>query len=146
VAHFVLSRPIAAPPNTVFDVVTDHRSYSDYTPLRKAVLEREGAPEPDGLGAIRALHLVGPPMREEVVGFERPNRFVYRLLSGLPVRDHVGTVTISGNGTGSLMRYEIETTPTVPLAGAAVVAAMKVAIGRLMGGVAAEAERRASAG
>lgn len=144
-AHFMISRPIAASPNTVFDVVTDHRRYPDYTPIRKVVLEREGAPEADGVGAIRALHVVGPPQREEVVDFERPSRFTYKLLSGLPVRDHVGTVTISGNGNGSLLRYEIDTTPTVPLAGFAVVGTLKVAVGRLMAGVAAEAERRASA-
>jgi uncharacterized protein YndB with AHSA1/START domain len=143
-AHFVISRPIAAPPDTVFDVITDHRAYPEYTPIRKTVLEREGAPEPDGVGAVRALHVAGPPLREEVVGYERPNRFVYKLLSGLPVRDHLGTVTISENGSGSLMRYEIDTTPTVPLVGAAVVGALKLGVGRIMTGVAGEAERRAA--
>jgi uncharacterized protein YndB with AHSA1/START domain len=142
-AHFVISRPIAAPPDTVFDVVTDHRRYSEYTPLRKVVLEREGTPEPDGTGAIRALHLAGPPIREEVLDFERPSRFTYTVISGLPVRDHLGTVTISENGSGSLMRYEIETTPTIPVVGFAVVGTLKLGVGRLMAGVAAEAERRA---
>ncbi|CAN5250995.1 hypothetical protein BH09ACT12_BH09ACT12_06890 [soil metagenome] len=30
--------------------------------------------------------------------FERPTRFVYRLVSGLPVRDHVGTVQAAEAG------------------------------------------------
>jgi hypothetical protein len=78
-----------------------------------------------------------------VLAYERPSRFTYRLLSGLPVRDHVGEVTLSPEAGGTRISYRIETSPTVPLAGAGLVAAMRLAIGRLLAGVAAEAERRA---
>ena len=89
-ASFRYVRQVAAPPEVVFDVLTDHRRYTEITPLRKAELEREGEPAPNGLGAIRVLSaLPGPPMREEVIGYERPSRFSYKLLSGLPVRDVV---------------------------------------------------------
>ena len=56
-ADFTLTRRIEAPPEVVFDTITDHRRYSDYTPIRRAELEREGDAEPNGKGAIRALHL-----------------------------------------------------------------------------------------
>ena len=141
-ADFTLTRRIAAAPDVVFDTITDHRRYSDYTPIRRAELEREGDEEPNGKGAIRALHLAGPPMRERVVAFERPHLFTYELLSGLPVRDHVGTVTLDARDGGTLMTYRIETTPTIPLSGPVVVGGMKVAIGRLMAAVAKEAESR----
>ena len=45
----------------------------------------EGEPAPNGLGAIRKIVAVGPPIREEVVTFEPPSRFAYTLLSGAPV-------------------------------------------------------------
>lgn len=140
---FTLVRSVAAPPDTVFDVVSNHRGYPAFTPLRKARLEREGAPEPDGIGAIRSLSVLGPPMREEVFEFERPTRMSYRLLSGLPLRDHVGTVVLTPQGEGTQVAYAITTTPTLPGARALTMRIMRVAIGQLLAGVAKEAERRA---
>ena len=145
-ASFTFTREIAAPAETVFEVLTDHRRYTELTPLRKAELEREGTPAPNGVGAIRKLTAVGPPMREEVIAFEAPSRFSYTVLSGLPVRDHVGTVELSSNGNGTKMVYAVRTHPTLPLVGFAVVAAIKRAIGGLIDGVASESERRAAAG
>jgi uncharacterized protein YndB with AHSA1/START domain len=145
-ASFRYVRQVAAPPETVFDVLTDHRRYPEITRLRKAELEREGEPEPNGLGAIRALTVAGPPMREEVIGYERPNRFSYKILSGLPVRDHVGTVELRPKDGGTEVTYAVKTTPTIPLAGPAFMAILKKAIRDLIAGVAKESERRAANG
>jgi uncharacterized protein YndB with AHSA1/START domain len=145
-ASFTLTREIGAPPETVFAVLTDHRKYSELTPLRKSVLEREGEPAPNGLGAIRKLSAVGPPLREEVIAYEPVERFSYKLLSGLPVRDHVGTVELSAGGSGTKMVYAVRTQPTVPVVGAVVVAVVKQAVKGLIDGIAKESERRAAAG
>lgn len=145
-ASFTLQREIQAPPAVVFDVLTDHRGYAKLTALRSSELEREGEPAPNGVGAIRSLRAVGPPMREEVLAYERPQRFSYTVLSGLPVRDHIGTVELLPAGEGTKVTYAVRTMPTVPLAGFLVVAAIKRAIQQLLNGVAAEAERRVSAG
>ena len=154
---FTLTREIDAPPAVVFDTVTDHRRYPEFTPIRRAELEREGDDVPLGPGAIRALHVLGPPVREQVVAYREPELFAYRLLSGLPLRDHTGTVRFepigtagggagSAGGAGTRMSYTIETTPVVPLSGPAVVAGARLAIGRLMAAVGAEAERRVAKG
>jgi len=137
-------RQVAAPPEVVFDVLTDHRRYNEITPVRKAELEREGEPAPNGVGAIRVLTVVPPPMREEVIAYERPQRFSYKILSGLPVRDHVGTVELKATGGGTEMAYAVKTTPTIPLAGPVFMAILKKAIRDLMAGVAKESERRAA--
>jgi uncharacterized protein YndB with AHSA1/START domain len=144
-ASFTYVRHVAAPPQTVFDVLTDHRGYAAITPLRKSELEREGDPPPNGVGAIRALTSIGPPLREEVLSYEPPNRFSYTLLSGAPVRDHLGTVELSPEGEGTRMVYAVRTFSTVPLVGAAVVAVAKQTIKTLVKGVVAESERRAAA-
>jgi uncharacterized protein YndB with AHSA1/START domain len=144
-ASFTFERQIAAPPQTVFDVLTDHRLYSRMTPLRKAELEREGEPAPNGVGAIRVFSAVGPPLREEVVAYNPPERFSYRLLSGLPVRDHVGTVELHPDGEGTRMVYAVKTIPTVPLVGGAVIAAIKQGVAALVRGISNESERRAAA-
>lgn len=144
-ASFTFTREIGAPPETVFAVLTDHRKYSELTPLRKSVLEREGEADVNGVGAIRKLTVVGPPMREEVIAYEAPSRFSYTVLSGLPVRDHVGTVELTADGTGTKMVYAVRTQPTLPVVGFAVVAGIKQAVKGLIDGVARESERRAAA-
>jgi uncharacterized protein YndB with AHSA1/START domain len=143
-ATFTYVRQVAAPPEIVFDVLTDPRRYTEITPLRRAELEREGEPEPNGVGAIRVLGVAGPPMREEVLAYERPRRFSYTLLSGLPVRDHVGTVDLEPKDGGTEVTYAVKTTPTIPLAGPVFMAGLKKAIRDLIGGVAKESEHRAA--
>jgi len=145
VASFTLVREIGAPPEVVFDVLTDHRRYAEMTALRRSVLEREGEPAPNGVGSIRLLTAVGPPLREETIVFERPTRFSYKILSGLPVRDHVGTAALEPSGEGTKVTYAVHTTPTLPVIGGAVVAGVKLAIGQLLDGVTAEAERQSVA-
>jgi len=140
---FTLTRAVAAPPEVVFDTITDHPSYPEFTPIRRAVLEREGDGAPNGVGAIRALHVLGPPIRERVLDYRRPQRFSYEVLSGVPVKSQVGTVTIEASPSGSVIRYRLELEPLLPGTGRPVAAVAKAALGRLMSGVAAEAERRA---
>jgi uncharacterized protein YndB with AHSA1/START domain len=144
-ASFTFVREIKAPPEVVFELLTDHRGYADLTPLRRVDLEREGEPPPNGIGAIRVLHAVGPPLREEVIAYSPPSRFSYKVLSGLPVRDHVGTVELSVHGEGTRVVYAVRTHPTVPVVGRAVVVGVRQGIKQLLNGVAAEAERRAAA-
>lgn len=145
-ASFRYVRQVAAPPEVVFDVLTDHRRYHELTPLRKAELEREGEPAPNGVGAIRVLSVAGPPMREEVIAYERPSRFSYKILSGLPVRDHVGTVDLKAANGGTEITYAVKTTPTIPLAGPVFMVVLKKAIRDLIKGVTKESERRAANG
>jgi uncharacterized protein YndB with AHSA1/START domain len=144
-ASFTLERRIAAPPKTVFDVLTDHRGYAKITPMRKVVLEREGNPAPNGAGAIRVLYSVGPPLREEIVSYEAPTRFSYKVFAGAPIRDHLGTVELSPDGDGTRMVYAVKMLPTVPLGGGVVIGAIKQGIKVLIRGVTNESEKRAAA-
>lgn len=41
-ARFRYERRVAAPPEVVFDVLTDHRRYAELTALPASELEREG--------------------------------------------------------------------------------------------------------
>jgi uncharacterized protein YndB with AHSA1/START domain len=144
-ASFTFVRQVAAPPEIVFEVATDHRRYAEITPLRRSALEREGEPAPNGVGAIRVLGAIGPPLREEVIDYEPNSRFSYKLLSGAPLRDHVGTVELTPEAGGTKMVYAVRTTPTMPLAGGIVVAVSRFGVKQLVDGITAEAERRAGA-
>jgi uncharacterized protein YndB with AHSA1/START domain len=144
-ASFTFVREVKAPPEVVFDVLTDHRRYAEITPLRKSVLEREGEPAPNGVGAIRKLSAVGPSLREETIVYERPSRFSYKLLSGVPLRDHVGTVELTPQAAGTKLTYAVRTQPTLPLVGGVAVAVAKFGVKQLVDGIVAEAERCAAA-
>ncbi|HYJ20571.1 MAG TPA: SRPBCC family protein, partial [Solirubrobacterales bacterium] len=98
-ASFTYARQVAAPPETVFEVLTDHRGYAKITPLRKAELEREGEPAPNGVGAIRKLSAVGPPLREEVLAYEPGRRFAMTWQLGRP-RDKSGEVEVTFQSRG----------------------------------------------
>jgi Polyketide cyclase / dehydrase and lipid transport len=145
-ASFTFVREVKAKPEIVFDVLTDHRRYAELTPLRKSELEREGVPAPNGVGAIRVVSSVGPPLREEVISYERPSRFSYKVISGAPIRDHLGTVLLEPASAGTKVTYAVKMTPTVPLVGSAVTGLTKLGIKSLLKGVVAESERRAAAG
>lgn len=140
------TKDIAAPPDVVFDVLTDHLGYVRITPLRAVKMEREGSPEPNGLGAIRVIYPLGerlPSAREEVVEFEPPRRFGYRVISGLPARHVQGDVTLEPTPTGTRMVYRHEVVPSFPAPAAAIRAGMRAVIGTLVRAVTKESERRA---
>jgi uncharacterized protein YndB with AHSA1/START domain len=146
-ASFTYERQVAAPPETVFAVLTEHHLYAQITPMRRSVLEREGEPAPNGVGAIRVLTSVGPPLREEVIAYDPSTRFSYKLLSGAPLRDHIGTVELTPQDGGTTkVVYAVRTTPTLPLVGGAVIAVVKQAIKQLLNGIVKESERRAANG
>jgi hypothetical protein len=53
-------RSIPAPPERVFDLISDHAGYVRFRGIRRSELLREGRPPPNGVGAIRRV-LIGPP-------------------------------------------------------------------------------------
>jgi hypothetical protein len=145
-ATFTLHAEINAPIDTVFDVLSDHRSYQNITPLRSSTLEREGTPEVNGVGAIRRLALAGPPIREEITEFERPRLLSYKALSGVPAKSHAGMVRLSERGDGTILTWHIDSTPKLPIPNPVYVTAMKPVINQLLRGVVKESERRAKSG
>jgi uncharacterized protein YndB with AHSA1/START domain len=144
--EFTIERAIDASAETVFETITDHEAYPEFTPIRRAVIERPGDRALNGVGAVRALHLAGPPIREEILDYEPGRLLRYRVLSGIPpLRSQVGTVSLepAGSREQCVMSYEIEAEPLVPYTGGPLGLAMRAALGRLVAGVAGEAERRA---
>jgi uncharacterized protein YndB with AHSA1/START domain len=141
---FTLTQSIDAPPETVFDVLADHRGMPKISAIRRVDIEKEGDPAPGGLGTIRVLHLAGPPVREEIVAYEPPTHFAYKILKGAPVRDHLGDVTLEKIAGGTFVTYRTDVKP-VPVAGHAFAGMLRaVAIPVLLRGLKKESERRAA--
>ena len=139
-ATFTINRTVRAPIERVFDKLTDHAAYAQMTPMRTSSLEREGDPAPNGVGAIRKLGLAGPPIREEVVGYERPTFFSYKALSGLPVSEHLGEVKLRDVGGRTEMTYTVSFTAKIPHTEPVVGAVLRQAVGALVRGIVKAAE------
>jgi uncharacterized protein YndB with AHSA1/START domain len=140
--EFTLRHTTTAPIEKVFDVLTDHRGMADYVPLlRRSTLDREGTPAPNGVGAVRRLEAVGPAIVEEIIDYQRPTGYAYKLISGAPVRDHVGTVSLREAGTGTEASWHLVSTPKIPGLGWLLTPVLKKVIGDLFKGAIATAER-----
>jgi uncharacterized protein YndB with AHSA1/START domain len=89
------------PPDRVFARLADALSWPRWSPIGAAEIERPGP----GEGEIRRFTTGRVVNREEVVVFEPPHRFAYRLLSGLPLRGYVAEVVIAPTGDGSRIEW-----------------------------------------
>lgn len=108
----------------VWSVLVDHEGMSSWGPGLTVALQTEGAPDRNGLGAVRKITAPGPApaIVEEVVTFE-PNRvFGYRALSGVPFKNYGGTVTLTPQGESTRIDYAINLEPRVPVVEKAVAA------------------------
>jgi uncharacterized protein YndB with AHSA1/START domain len=142
--EFTLTRTTTAPIETVFDALTNHRGIADYVwAVRRSTLDREGVPAPNGVGAVRRLEAVGPPIVEEIIDYQRPTRYAYKMLSGAPVRDHVGTVELREAGTGTEVSWHLRSTPKIPGGNWLLSVVLHRVIGELLKGAVKAAEGRA---
>ncbi|HMC38471.1 MAG TPA: SRPBCC family protein [Acidimicrobiales bacterium] len=106
-AHLVRAEAdTPAPIESVWHLLSAVETWPTWSRHKLARLERDGRPTPDGVGAIRVLG-VNPAKpakcnREEVVTFDAPTHFGYKLLSGQPLDDYHSEVTLlprPGGGT-----------------------------------------------
>jgi uncharacterized protein YndB with AHSA1/START domain len=114
-AHTRATGHSTASPEIVWEILSDHTRMADWAPLRSSSLERQGDPPPDGVGAIRVLRAVGPPLREEITEFEPPKRLAYTVLSGLPVRNYRAEVELTPSpGGGTDVVWQVSCEPRIP--------------------------------
>ena len=95
----------AAPRDVVWEVLADSRGYAQWGIWDTSEIEREGAPPPGGVGAIRRLTMDKRVIREQITTFDSPSRVEYRLLSGLPLDDYSATVNLTPFHGGTEIRW-----------------------------------------
>ena len=54
------------------------------------------------------------PFVEEIVEYQRPTRYAYKMLSGAPTRDHVGTVELRETDAGTEVSWHLRSTLKIP--------------------------------
>ncbi len=112
-AHISKKLHIEAPIELVFERISDHEAMSDWPGIASCQLVREGTPR-NGLGAVRQVKARGLTLLEEIVHYEPPLRYDYRITKGLPV-DHLGSVRLSPTEGGVELSWEVRMTSRWPL-------------------------------
>jgi uncharacterized protein YndB with AHSA1/START domain len=137
---------VLAPRPVVWRVMSDHVRYAQWTSARDVSMETLGSPDPNGVGAIRVFDSGPVKVREEVVEFDPPTRLVYRLASGLPVRDYRSVMTLEEDGDVTVLTWSSTFAPRIPLTGRLFTRIMRGAVDRFAAGIKTEAEAEASSG
>lgn len=108
-------RRILAPRGEVWNVYTDHVSWSDWAGIGKVRLAREGEPRPNGVGCVRVISSFVVSVHEEILSFDAPVRMTYRILrGGLPIRNHHGQVDFAEDGDATNVTWRCEFESRVP--------------------------------
>lgn len=89
----VVTRNVNAPLEFVWKEI--HTFFDMGLPSVQIDKEMEGDPNNDNKGAIRRVRSGKYVFREELIGYEPYFSYSYRMLSGLPARDYVGTIAVT---------------------------------------------------
>jgi uncharacterized protein YndB with AHSA1/START domain len=125
---------VTAPASHVWDVLSDHEGMSNWGPGISVTLRSEGAPDRNGIGAVRVIDAPGPmpAIVEEVVAFDPGRLLSYKALSGVPLRNYQGEVVLRAVAGGTQITYTVTADQRVPLVEQAVVKAISLALLRAL--------------
>ena len=113
--HVHVERRFARPPERVFDYLAEHENLADIFGAKITRLHDGQDGQRNGVGSVRRLQIGSlPPFEETVTEFVRPERIVYRITKGSPLRGHVGVMTFSPVGEGTALVYDIRLASPVP--------------------------------
>ena len=134
-----------ADPATVYALLRDGASWPDWAPIDSFELERPGADEPEGVGAVRVFRGGRVVGHDEIVELVANRRFSYAHTSNLPVRDYRGDVDLEPAGTGTAIRWVSQFDPKVPGTGPLLRRGLDGFVSKLAHGLADHAARVAEA-
>ena len=110
---------IAAPVETTWDAIADHEDMPEWLGLGSVRRTVDGAPEPDGRGSERLLKLPGASITEQVLAYEPPTSYRYRVTKGSPFVCHQGEIRLRADGDQTELTWTIRFRPKLPGTGRA---------------------------
>ena len=110
-----VTQTFSAPVERVYAHLAEHENLGDVFGARVRRV-RDGHSERNGTGSVRSIKLAPVvPAFEEVVTQAVPNELIeYRITGGSPIKDHVGVVRFTPEGTGSRVEYTVDFEARIP--------------------------------
>lgn len=136
---FTSSARAEAPIEAVWPLIGEAQRWKEWSWMTRTYLLRPGAPDPDGIGALRRFALGPAGSREEVVAWDRPRHLGYIAVSGLPVRRYRADVDLTADGTATVVTWRGRFDELVPGTGPL----LRAVLTRMTGGFARRVARYA---
>ncbi len=109
---FVISRKVALPADKIWSVCKDFGKAPG--PGVTVEVEEHGSPYAYNLGCVRVVTIGNVKVRERLIAIDPPRGFSYTILSGAPMKNHVGKAEIIPIGMKTEIRWNVEFQPKVP--------------------------------
>jgi uncharacterized protein YndB with AHSA1/START domain len=134
--HVRIEHEFAKPPERVFAYLAEHENLADVFGAKVTRL-RDGDGERNGIGSVRKLQIGPlPPFEETVTEFVVPERIVYKITKGSPLRGHLGVMTFASTPSGGTrFVYDIRIASPIPGLAPLVRAALARSITQALPGV-----------
>jgi uncharacterized protein YndB with AHSA1/START domain len=112
--HVHVEHHFAKPPAAIFSYLAEHENLAELFGAKINRL-RDGEQERNGVGSVRELKIGPLPAFEETVTeFIVPERIVYRITKGSPLRGHVGVMSFAPASGGTDFVYDIRLASPIP--------------------------------
>jgi carbon monoxide dehydrogenase subunit G len=98
-------------------------------------VEKEGDTSAAGAGTIRTITIGKMRVREILEAASPPHSFTYRILSGAPVKEYKADVTLEETDGGTLVRWQGDLKPKIPLTGGLLCGVAKGSVDKLLDAV-----------
>ncbi len=131
----------SATPDQVWPLIGEAARWREWSFLTRSGLQRPGAPDPDGVGALRRFTRYGIGSTEEVVAWEPPRHLGYTIVKGFPVRRYRADVTLEARGSGTLITWSATFDEMIPGTGRLMRSVLGRITGRFASGLAGYADR-----
>jgi Polyketide cyclase / dehydrase and lipid transport len=129
-----------ADPATVYALLRDGAGWPEWAPIDSFELQRQGAGEPEGIGAVRVLRAGRVTGRDEIVELVPDRRFSYAHTSNLPIRNYRADVDLEPIAGGTAIRWVSAFDPKFPGTGRLMRRALDGFVAKLAHGLAARAD------
>ncbi len=108
---------VKAPVDQVWAALAHHEGMASWGPGMKVSLDKEGATERNGVGAVRRIKAPGPApaIVEEITRFEVDGVLGYKALGGVPFRNYSGEVALSPAGGGTRIEWTLTADQRLPV-------------------------------
>jgi uncharacterized protein YndB with AHSA1/START domain len=113
--HVHVEHEFGKPPERIFARLAEHENLAEVFDAKITRLRDGDGGERNGAGSVRQLQIGPlPPFEETVTEFVPPERIVYRITKGSPLRGHVGVMSFAPSSGGTRFVYDIRLASPVP--------------------------------
>jgi uncharacterized protein YndB with AHSA1/START domain len=134
--HVQIEHDFHKPPERIFAHLAEHENLAAVFGAKVTRLRDGDAGERNGVGSMRRLQIGPlPPFEETVTEFVAPERIVYRITKGSPLRGHVGTMEFAPTAEGTRFVYDIRIASPIPGIAPLVTASLTRSISRSLEGI-----------